>query len=76
MAEPPTTNQAPQIMSSHRYKVGELVHMRDRAGRALGAKDTFKVTATLPLEGRRCEYRIRSELEPYERVVTEDCLVR
>ncbi|MFZ1989643.1 MAG: hypothetical protein WAW96_07700 [Alphaproteobacteria bacterium] len=63
-------------MSDHRFKVGDTVHMRVSAGRMFASPRAFKVVATLPKEGRAPEYRIRNELEPHERVVTEDCLAR
>ena len=63
-------------MADHRFKVGDTVHMRVSAGRMFASPKAFKVVATLPTEGRAREYRIRNELEPHERVVTEDCLAR
>lgn len=64
-------------MSDHRFKVGDTVHMRAGAGKAFASpRGGFKIVARLPTEGRTPEYRIRNELEPHERIVTEDCLAR
>jgi hypothetical protein len=61
-------------MATHRFKVGDTVHLRSIASRALGSIVTFNVTALLPVEGRAPEYRISSDRENHERVVAENFL--
>jgi len=61
-------------VSDHLFKIGDIVHLRAAARQAFACLQTFKIVATLPSEGNSREYRIRSEQEPYERIVTEDCL--
>jgi hypothetical protein len=61
-------------VSDRLFKIGDVVHLRAAARQAFACLQTFKIVATLPLEGNSRKYRIRSEQEPYERVVTEDCL--
>jgi hypothetical protein len=59
-------------MSLHRFTVGERVSVtRTRTHIALAG--AYKVIALLPGDGAR-SYRVKSEGEPYERIVTEDRL--
>jgi len=57
------------------FDVGQAVRLK--GGLSLGPKagEIYRVTATLPPRGNILQYRIRSEGEPHERVVTEDSLV-
>jgi hypothetical protein len=60
----------PGPTQTHRFAVGELVQMSS----ALGQVRTYRVTARLPERGDSLQYRIRSEEERHERVVTQDLL--
>lgn len=55
----------------HRYTIGDRVRM-NAGGRAMARSEaTCKVMALLPHEGGPLLYRVRSEVESYERVVQE-----
>lgn len=55
----------------HRYRIGERVRMNG-GGRSLARSEAAcKVMALLPHEGGPLLYRVRSEVESYERVVQE-----
>jgi hypothetical protein len=62
-------------VDGHRFAVGEKVRM---SGGFLGLNarvgDVYKVTARLPSNGSELQYRIRSDAEIYERVMTESGL--
>jgi len=55
----------------HKYRVGERVMMRG-GGRAWARAETMcRVVSLLPHEGGPLRYRVRSDLESFERVVEE-----
>jgi hypothetical protein len=60
------------IMSEHRYRVGQSVTYLGRE-RATG---TYKITQLMPSEGGDFQYRIRNASEPHDRVVKESDLDR
>ena len=61
-------------MSLHQFWIGQTVRLK-RGGRlSLKTPEFFKVTRLLPPTDNLPQYRIRSEAENYERVVTQDHL--
>lgn len=55
----------------HRYRVGQRLRFVG-GGRYFGRSDgVCKVTALMPFEGGTLNYRVRSEVENFERVVAE-----
>ena len=63
-------------MSSHRFTIGQLVCLKSGLPSRSASKETYRVTATLPARDNSLQYRIRSDVERYERVMTEDLLVK
>jgi len=64
------------VMASHLYRVGERVTFNPGGGMAVKTYDTFTVRAQLPPLGDELQYRIKSDNEPYERVVSEPQIAR
>jgi hypothetical protein len=62
---------APVVQSHHRYKVGARLKMQDGGNNFSRQGSTCRVTFILPFEGTQLLYRVKSELEAFERVVTE-----
>ena len=58
---------------AHTFKVGQRVTM-DRSKIFSSAPGTYVVVAALPESGGRLQYRIKSELEKYERVAEQAAL--
>lgn len=58
----------------HRFSVGEEVRVVSTSGMWFKHGIEFKVTAALPPQGGKLQYRIKNELEPFERVVSESQL--
>ena len=56
---------------AHLYLVGQTVTLNPGAGFISKTGDTFTVRAQLPPLGDVLQYRIKSDDEPYERVVAE-----
>jgi hypothetical protein len=52
-----------------KFKVGQIVYLR--ADRRRDVRDPYQITRVLPIEGGEQQYRIKSTLEPHERVVPE-----
>lgn len=74
----PLRRQPPPVAApqQHRYRVGERLIMND-GGRSLQRLRTVcRVIALLPTEGGPLRYRVRSEMENFERVVDEADLSR
>ena len=63
-------------MSKHKFSLGQTVRFSHRGYLASSARDDYKVTRLLPVEGIECEYRIKSSEEPFERVARESQLER
>lgn len=61
-------------MSFHRFAVGQSVRLISRLGLSLKTAENYRITGTLPKQGKEMQYRIRNEDERHERVATEDCL--
>jgi hypothetical protein len=59
------------IAPKHRYRIGERVLMKG-GGRAWARAETMcKVVALLPQDSGPLRYRVRSDMESFERVVEE-----
>ncbi|SFO34678.1 hypothetical protein SAMN03159463_01703 [Mesorhizobium sp. NFR06] len=56
------------------FGVGQAVRLKGDFRTPATIADVYHVTATLPPRENSPQYRIRSETEPHERVVTEDRL--
>lgn len=75
----PARRASPRIrrdVRSHLFAVGQSVRLRNGFGRLGPAANLYRVTGTLPTRGDMFQYRIRSDEERHERVVTEDSLER
>lgn len=58
----------------HRFSVGEDVRVVSTSGMWFKHGIEFKVTAALPPQGGKLQYRIKNDQEPFERVVSESQL--
>jgi hypothetical protein len=58
-------------MSDHLYKLNQSISLSAGAGINLKPFATYKIVAILPARGDELQYRVKSEDEPYERVVGE-----
>jgi len=65
-----------EATASHLYRIGEKVTFNPGIGVTVQAAGTFTVLVQLPPLGDVLQYRIKSDHEPYERVVSEHQLVR
>jgi hypothetical protein len=60
----------------HKFSLGQTVRFTQSGYLTAAARDDFKITRLLPIEGMECEYRIKSAAEPFERVARESQLDR
>jgi hypothetical protein len=60
--------------SPHAFKVGQAVRVRSEYLQRFQKVEIYRIVGKLPPLGESPQYRIRSEGEPYERVVTQDKL--
>lgn len=58
------------------FDVGQAVRLKGGPGAGPRPGEVYRITAALPPKGTSPQYRIRSDGEPYDRVVTEDSLER
>ena len=56
------------------FEIGQAVRLKGGPGTGPKTGEVYHVTRTLPPRGNSPQYRIRSDAEPHERVVTEDRL--
>ena len=56
------------------FDIGQAVRLKSGPGTGPKTGEIYHVTRTLPPRGNSPQYRIRSDAEPHERVVTEDRL--
>ena len=61
-------------MSAHRFAIGQSVHLRRRFGLSPHTAENYRITGLLPAMDNSPQYRIRSDDERHDRVVTEDSL--
>jgi hypothetical protein len=66
------TSAYPDALESHRFAIGNLVVLRGSFLMRKAVSGPYEVLAQLPeREGER-QYRIKSEREPYQRIMKED----
>ena len=63
-------------MASHQFAVGELVSLSLSTRGPGHQADIFTVKTRLPHVGTQLQYRVKTEGEPYDRVVTEGQMSR
>ena len=56
------------------FDIGQAVRLKSGPGAGPKTGEIYHVTRALPPRGNSPQYRIRSDAEPHERVVTEDRL--
>ena len=61
-------------MPPHLFSVGDRVSLAATMRAADLGQDIFTVKARMPHVGTRLQYRVKTDGEPYERVVTEEQL--
>ena len=66
---------ADEPMSSHKFKLGDIVTVRPSISRNVPGGGVYEVVKQLPGSGEP-EYRIKSANEPHERVARESELIR
>jgi hypothetical protein len=63
-------------VQDHKFKIGQSVSFSSGAFGRGGTNSIYKVTQLLPADGEDYQYRIKSAVEPHERVVKESQLSR
>lgn len=63
--------KVPEAFSGHLFAIGQAVRFRGNAGWPNLSSGIYHVTGTRPVQGGAPQYRIRSDDESHERVVTE-----
>ena len=63
-------------MPHHLFAVGERVSLDSIMRRTADRADVFVVKTQMPHVGEQLQYRVKTEGEPYDRVVTEGQLTR
>jgi hypothetical protein len=58
-------------MTPHQFHIGQTVYLRRSAFARNAAAGLYEIRAVLPEEDGRPRYRIKSLIEPHERVVPE-----
>jgi hypothetical protein len=58
-------------MTPHQFHIGQTVYLRPSAFTRTAAAGIYEIRAVLPEEDGRRRYRIKSLIEPHERVVPE-----
>jgi len=61
-------------MSLHQFRVGQTVRLKRSAAMSQRVPEIFEVTMMLPPMENLPQYRIRSDAENHERVVTQDSI--
>lgn len=64
----------PNPVERHRFSVGDKVRVISTSGMWFKHGIDYRVTAALPPQAGKLQYRIKNEQEPYERVVSESQL--
>lgn len=68
------SDEGKAIMSLHQFRVGQMVRLKSRVGLMHRTPEIFQVKLMLPPMQNLPQYRIRSEAENYDRVVTQDSI--
>ena len=63
-------------MPTHLFAVGERVSLESSMRNSADRDDVFVVKTRMPHVGTQLQYRVKTEGEPYDRVVTEGQLTR
>ncbi len=63
-------------MAAHQFAVGELVSLSLSTRGPGHQNDIFTVKTRMPHVGTQLQYRVKTEGEPYDRVVTEGQMSR
>ena len=63
-------------MTSHKYKVGEMISFRSYLKDRSAASGRYEIVACRPDQDGEPSYRIKSELERHERIARESELGR
>ena len=63
-------------MATHLFEVGEQVSLDSSMRNSADRADIFVVKTRMPHVGSQLQYRVKTEGEPYDRVVTEGQLTR
>jgi hypothetical protein len=58
----------------HKYSVGEVLDLLPSRGSSSRRAGGCKIVALLPYEGQAVQYRVQSEVENYQRIVSENDL--
>jgi len=60
--------------ATHLFTVGQSVRLKKNPEEHTRGVEIYRITGTMPAQGNSLQYRIRSDQERYDRVVTEDNL--
>jgi len=63
-------------VTNHKFKIGQSVSYTSGPFGAGSASSIYKITQLLPREGDDFQYKIKSVVEPHERVAKESQLSR
>ena len=61
-------------MPTHLFAISQLVRLRWRPGLSPKTPEVYRITNLLPERHNSLQYRVRSDEERHERVMTEDDL--
>ena len=65
------TDRHPQA-TGHRFAVGKMVRLSEMTRSRSAASGPYEVLAHLPEREGELQYRIKSEQEPYQRIIKEN----
>lgn len=68
------TERAPRTEATHRFSIGQQVHLKSWFAAPLRTDETYSVTACLPARNNEFQYRIRADSERHERVAGEEAI--
>ncbi len=63
--------QVPTVIERHRFSVGDEVRVVSTSGMWFKHGVDYRITAALPPQSGKLQYRIKNDQEPFERVVSE-----
>jgi hypothetical protein len=66
--------RGPRTQATHRFAIGQSVHLKTWFATPLRTDESYSVTACLPIRDNEYQYRIRAESERYDRVAGEEAL--
>jgi hypothetical protein len=59
---------------THKYDIGQVLDLLPSRGSSSRRAGGCKIVALLPFEGQAVQYRVQSESESYQRIVSESDL--